>query len=72
MAVISQDFKGIIGKRLMVVKGIICVHPETTDFRMELSAVRNQQSANTLFFCVLAESRKLMADSTNLKTPVFG
>jgi hypothetical protein len=39
------------------------VHPETTNFRMELSAVSDQQSANTLFLMSFAESRKLMADS---------
>ena len=30
---------------------------------MELSAVSNQRSANTLFLMSFAESRKLMADS---------
>jgi hypothetical protein len=36
---------------------IVSVHPETTNFRMELSAVSNQQSANTLFLMPFAESR---------------
>jgi len=39
---------------------------------MGLSAVSEQQSANTLFLMSFDESRKLMADSTNPKTPVFG
>ena len=43
------------------------VHPETIDFRMELSAISQH-----LVFNVLAESRKLMADSSNPKTSVFG
>ena len=56
------------------------VHPETTNFWMELSMVSNQQSANTLFLMPFAESRKLarrpygelMADSAHLKTSVSG
>jgi hypothetical protein len=39
---------------------------------MELSAVSDQQSANTLFLMSFAESLKLMADSANPKTPVYG
>jgi len=47
---------------------------------MELSAVSDQQSANTLFLMSIAERRKLarrpygglMADSANLKTLVPG
>jgi hypothetical protein len=39
---------------------------------MELSAVSDQQSANTLFLMSIAQSRKLMADSANPKTPVSG
>jgi hypothetical protein len=56
------------------------VHPETNNFRMELSAVSDQQSAKTLFLMSFAESRKLarrpygglMADSANPKTSVSG
>jgi hypothetical protein len=32
------------------------VHPETTNFWMELSAVSDRQSANTLFLVPFAES----------------
>jgi len=39
---------------------------------MELSAVSDQQSANTLFLMSFAESRKLMADSAHPKTLVSG
>jgi len=39
------------------------VHPETTNFWMELSAVSDQQSANTLFLMSFAESLKLMAST---------
>jgi hypothetical protein len=39
---------------------------------MELSAVSDQHSANTLFLMSFAESRKLMADSAHPKTLVFG
>jgi len=39
---------------------------------MELSAVSEQQSANTLFLMSFAESRKLMADSAHPKTIVSG
>jgi hypothetical protein len=39
---------------------------------MELSAVSEQQSANTLFLMSFAESRKLMADSAHPKTLVSG
>jgi len=39
---------------------------------MELSAVSDQQSANTLFLMPFAESRNLMADSANPKTLVSG
>jgi hypothetical protein len=39
---------------------------------MELSAVSDQQSANILFLMSFAESRKLMADSANPKTTVYG
>jgi len=39
---------------------------------MELSAVSEQQSANTLFLMFFAESRKLMADSAHPKTLVSG
>jgi hypothetical protein len=39
---------------------------------MELLAVSDQHSANTLFLMSFAESRKLMADSANPKTPVSG
>jgi hypothetical protein len=39
---------------------------------MELSAVSDQRSANTLFLMSFAESRKLMADSANPKTLVYG
>jgi len=39
---------------------------------MGLSAVSEQQSANTLFLMSFAESRKLMADSANPKTIVSG
>jgi hypothetical protein len=52
--------------------GLISVHPETTNFWMELSAVSEQQSANTLFLMSFAESRKLMADSAHPKTLVSG
>jgi hypothetical protein len=51
---------------------LFSVHPETTNFWMELSAVSDQQSANTLFLMPFAESRKLMADSANPKTLVSG
>jgi len=44
---------------------MISVHSETTHFWMELSAVSDQQSAKALFLMYFAESRKLMADSTN-------
>jgi hypothetical protein len=46
-------------------KLLASVHPETTNFWMELSAVSEQQSANTLFLMSFAESRKLMADSAH-------
>jgi hypothetical protein len=39
---------------------------------MELSAVSDQQSANTLFLISFAESRKPMADSASPKTLVSG
>jgi hypothetical protein len=39
---------------------------------MELTAVSDQQSANTLFLMSFAESRKLKADSANPKTLVYG
>ncbi len=39
---------------------------------MELSAVSEQQSANTLFLMSFAESRKLMAYSAHPKTLVSG
>jgi len=39
---------------------------------MELSSVSDQRSANTLFLMPFAESRKLMADSPNPKTSVYG
>jgi hypothetical protein len=48
------------------------VHPETTNFWMEVSAVSEQQSANTLFLMSFAESRKLMTDSAHPKTLVSG
>jgi len=48
------------------------VHPETTNFWMELSAVSNQRSANTLFLMSFADSRKLRADSASPKTLVSG
>ena len=54
------------------VKELNSVHPETTNFWMELSAVSDQQSANTLFLMAFAESRKLMADSANPKTLISG
>jgi hypothetical protein len=39
---------------------------------MELSAVSSQQSAKSSFLLSFAESRKLMADSANPKTLVYG
>jgi hypothetical protein len=39
---------------------------------MELSAVSDQQSANTLSLMSFAESRKLMADSANPKKLISG
>jgi hypothetical protein len=51
---------------------IISAHPETNTFWMELSAVSEQQSANTLFLMPFAESRELMADSAHQKTLVYG
>jgi hypothetical protein len=51
---------------------LVSVHPETTNSWIELSAVSDQQSANTLFLMSFAESRKLMADSANPKTLVSG
>ncbi len=56
----------------MVSDPLVSVHPETTNFWMELSAVSEQQSANTLFLMSFAESRKLMADSAHPKTLVSG
>jgi len=53
-------------------ENVISVHPETINFWMELSAVSTQQSAKTLFLMPFAESRKLIADSANQKTLVFG
>ncbi len=60
--------KGIVWLKIK----INSVHPETTNFWMELSAVSEQQSANTLFLMSFAESQKLMADSAHPKTLVSG
>jgi len=55
-----------------VVELLSSAHSETTNFWMELSAVSEQQSANTMSLVSFAESRKLMADSVHPKTPGSG